>query len=80
MQVLLVDPAEGTQIGVERRASAFTGVAVDLASAVPIIIPCPFVDAVADRGMGWMTPPVALCHSSVYSRVLPAGRFSMMSP
>jgi hypothetical protein len=33
---------------------------VDLASAVPIIIPGPFVDAVADRGMGWMTTPVAL--------------------
>jgi hypothetical protein len=33
---------------------------VDLAAAVPVIIPGPFVDAVADRGMGWVTPSVAL--------------------
>jgi hypothetical protein len=33
---------------------------VDPAVAIPLIIPCLFVDAVADRGMGWMTPPVAL--------------------
>jgi hypothetical protein len=55
-----VDPAEGTQIGAERCSCPFTGVAVDLASAIPIIIASPFVDAVADRGMGWMTPPLAL--------------------
>jgi hypothetical protein len=60
MQVLLGDPAEGTQIGAERCSCPFTGVAVDLASAIPIIIASPFVDAVANRGMGWMTPPVAL--------------------
>jgi hypothetical protein len=60
MQVLLVDPTEGTQIGAERRSCPFTGVAVDLAAAVPVIIPGPFADAVADRGMGWVTPPVAL--------------------
>jgi hypothetical protein len=33
---------------------------MDLTSAVPIIIARPFVDAVVDRGMGWMTAPVAL--------------------
>ena len=55
-----MDPPEGTQIRAERCSCPFTGVAVDLASAIPIIVPCPFVDAVADRGMGWMTPPVAL--------------------
>ena len=33
---------------------------MDLASAVPIIIPGPCVDAMADRGMDWMTTPVAL--------------------
>ena len=33
---------------------------MDLTSAIPIIIPRPFVDAMADRGMGGMTPPVAL--------------------
>jgi hypothetical protein len=60
VQVLLVDPAEGAQIGAERRACPFTGVAVDLASAVPVIISGPFVDAVADRGMGGVTPSVAV--------------------
>jgi hypothetical protein len=55
-----VDPAERTQIGTERCSCPFTGVAVDLASAVPIIIPGPCVDAMADRGMVWMTTPVAL--------------------
>jgi hypothetical protein len=33
---------------------------MNFTSAIPIIIPRPFVDAVADRGMGGMTPPVAL--------------------
>ena len=33
---------------------------MDLTSAVPIIIARPFVDAVVDRGLGWMTAPVAL--------------------
>ena len=60
MQVLLVDPSEGTQIGPERRACPFTGIAVDLTAAIAIIIPRPFVHAVADRGMGWMAPPIAL--------------------
>ncbi len=60
MQVLLVDPTAGTPIGAERRSCPFTGVAVDLAAAVPVIIPGPFVDAVADRGMGGVTPSVAL--------------------
>jgi hypothetical protein len=36
MQVLLVDPTEGTQRGAERRSCPFTGVAVDLAAAVPV--------------------------------------------
>jgi hypothetical protein len=55
-----VNPTEGTQVGAERRACPFTGIAVDLPSAVPVIISGPFVDAVADRGMGRVTPPVAL--------------------
>ena len=84
MQVLLVDPAEGTQIGAERRSCPFTGVAVDLASAVPIIIiPGPFVDAVADRGMGWMTPPVALPFIDIQLRAASRKVFddeSMTSP
>ena len=60
MQVRLVDPAEDTQRGAKRRSCSLTGVAVDLTSAVAIIIPGPCVAAVANRGMGCMTPPVAL--------------------
>jgi hypothetical protein len=41
---------------------------VDPALAVPIIIPCPFVDAVAHRGMGGMTTPIALPLISVQLR------------
>jgi hypothetical protein len=33
---------------------------VDLALAIPIIIPCPYVHAVTDSGMGCMAAPVAL--------------------
>ena len=33
---------------------------MDLALPITIIIPRPFVDTVADRGMGGMTAPVAL--------------------
>ena len=55
-----MDPPEGTQVGPERRARPLTGVAVDLASAIAIIIPRPLVHAVADRGMGRMAAPIAL--------------------
>jgi hypothetical protein len=68
MQGRLVDPAEGTQISAERRACPFTGVAMHFASAIPIIIPCPCVDAVTDRGMDWMTPPRALPRIGVQPR------------
>jgi hypothetical protein len=60
MQVLLVDAPERPEVRAKRRAGSFTGVAVDLAAAVPVIIPGPFADAVADRGMGWVTTSVAL--------------------
>src|SRR5262245_29608462 len=59
------------QIGAERRPGPFTGVAVDLASAVPIIIAGPFVDPMADGGMGWMTTVIALPFIGVQDRVLP---------
>jgi hypothetical protein len=52
MEVLLVDAAERPEVRAECRASAFAGVAVDLAVAVPIIVPCPLVHAVADGGVG----------------------------
>src|SRR5262249_15632241 len=44
----------------KRCARPLTGVAVHFPPAVPIIIPRPFVDTMADRGMGGMTAPVAL--------------------
>ena len=37
MKVSLVDPSAGVQVGAERRACPFTGVAVDLALTIPII-------------------------------------------
>src|SRR5438132_14102257 len=69
--VLFVDPAEGTQVGAERRTGSFTGVAVDLASAVPLIISGPCVDSGADDGMGWMAPVITLPCIGVEDRALP---------
>ncbi len=60
MQVLLVDAPERAQVGPERCASSFTGVAVDLASAIPISIPRPFMHTVVDSGMGRMAATIAL--------------------
>jgi hypothetical protein len=68
MQVLLVNTPEGTQVGPKRRTRALTGVAMDFPSAIPIIIPRPFVDTMADRRMGGMTAPVALPFIGVQSR------------
>jgi hypothetical protein len=58
MQVLLVDTSEGTQISPERCACSFTGIAVDLESAIPI--PCPFVDAMAYGGVGGVAAVITL--------------------
>jgi hypothetical protein len=60
MQVLFVDASEGSQIGPERCTCSFTGVAVDLASAIPIVIASPFMHPVADSGMGRMAATIAL--------------------
>jgi hypothetical protein len=70
MQVLLVNPAEGPQIRPQRRAGPFTGVAVDLALAIPIIIPCPFVHAMADGRVGRMAAVIALPFIGVQERAL----------
>jgi hypothetical protein len=51
MQVLLMDASKTTQIGPERCARSLTGIAVDLATAISIIIPCPLVHAMTDSGM-----------------------------
>jgi hypothetical protein len=68
MQVLLVDPPEGAQVGPQRCARPFTGVVVHFTSAITIIIPCPLMDAMADRRMGWMTSPVTLPLISIEPR------------
>jgi hypothetical protein len=70
MQILLVNTSESTQVGTKRRTRSFAGVAMHFASAIAIIISRPFVDAVADRGMGWMTAPVALPFVGVQPRAL----------
>ena len=49
-----------TQIGPERGTRPLTAIAVDLAAAIAIIIPRPFVPPMPDRGMRGMAPPVAL--------------------
>jgi hypothetical protein len=68
MQILLVNTSESTPVGTQCRTRSLAGVAMHFASAITIIIPRPFVDAVADRGMGWMTPPVALPFVGVQPR------------
>jgi hypothetical protein len=71
IEALFVDPAEGSQVGAERRTGPFTGVTVDLASAVPIIISGPFVNPMTDGSMGWMAPVVTLPFIGVEDRALP---------
>jgi hypothetical protein len=70
MQVLLVDAPERTEVRAERRARSFTGITMDFALAITVIIACPFVDTVADGGMSWMTPPVALPFVGVQPRAV----------
>jgi len=60
MQVRLVHAPEGTQLGPKRRTRSLTGVAMHFTLAITISIARPFVSAMADGGMGWMTAPVAL--------------------
>jgi hypothetical protein len=55
-----VDAPESAQLRPERRARPLAGVAMDLALAITIIIPRPFVHTVANRGMGRMAATIAL--------------------
>jgi hypothetical protein len=70
MQVLLVDAPAGTEVRAERRASPFTGVTMDFALAITVIIPRPFVYTMADGGMCWMTAPVTLPFVGVQPRAV----------
>jgi hypothetical protein len=63
-----VDPTEGPQVGTQCCSCPFAGVAMDLALAITIIIPGPFAYTVANRGMRWMTAPVALPFVGVQPR------------
>ena len=60
MQVLVVTPPEGTQLGPQRCPCPFAAVAMDLTPAIPSVIPRPFAHSVANGGMARMTPPRAL--------------------
>ena len=55
-----MDTPEGTQVGTERCARPLTGVAMDLAATIPIVIPCPFAHPVGHRGMARMAPTITL--------------------
>jgi hypothetical protein len=68
MQVLLVDAPEDPQIRPESGSSPFAGVAVGLALAIPISLPCPLVHAMADGGMGPMAATIALPFVRVQDR------------
>ncbi len=59
VQVLCMDAPEGAQVGPEGRPGPFAGMAVNLASAIPIIIPCPFAGAVAHGGVGGVATVIA---------------------
>ena len=71
MQILLMNAPKGTQVGAERRAYSLAGVAVDFAAAIPIIIPCPLVHAMADGGMRRMAATIALPFIGEQDRTVP---------
>lgn len=71
MEVPLVDASERSEVRAERRTGSFARVAVDLTAAIPVIISCPFVHAVADGGVGRMAAPVALPFVRVEDRAAP---------
>ena len=60
MQVPLVDAPERPKVRAKRGAGPFTGVAMNLTTAIAIIIPRPLVSTVADSRVAWMAPAIAL--------------------
>ena len=70
MQVPRMDPAEGAHRGPQCWARALTGVTVPFTSAIAIIIPRPFVDAVAHPGRGRVAAVTALPCIGVQDRAL----------
>jgi len=65
-----VNSAEGAQVRPKRRTGPFTGVAVPVAAAIPVVITRPVVAAVAHRGMGWGAAVSALPVTGVQERAL----------
>ena len=55
-----MDPAAGAPRGPQGRARPLTAVAVSCTSASAMLIPRPLLHAMADRGLSWLTPPVAV--------------------
>jgi hypothetical protein len=53
-------PRKGPQVGAECRSCPFAGVAMDLALAIPMIIPRPFAHPVGHGGIARMTATIAL--------------------
>jgi hypothetical protein len=70
MQVSLVNTPKHTQVGPERRTGSFAGIGVHLTPAIPILIPGPFVDAVAHGGVGRMAATIALPFIRIQDRAL----------
>ena len=66
-----MDASEGPEVRAERCTGSFTGIAVHLASAIPVIVPCPLVHAMAAGGVGRMVPPIALACVGVQGRAGP---------
>jgi hypothetical protein len=60
VQVWLMHAAKHPQVAPKRRPRSLAGVAVDFTAAIPISIPSPLMDTMADCGMVRMTPPIAL--------------------
>jgi hypothetical protein len=60
MQVLLMNTSESTQVSMKRRGCPITSIAMDLASAIPVIIPCPLARTVPDGGVEWIVGTIAL--------------------
>jgi hypothetical protein len=60
MQVLQVGTPESAHVGGERRSRLFGGATVNLASAITIIIPGPFVGTLAHDGTGSMAAAITL--------------------
>jgi hypothetical protein len=60
MQISLMNAPKDTQVGPKRRPCSLTGVTVELAAAVPIIVSGPLVHAVTDGGTDRVAPPIDL--------------------